>query len=102
MDKILAKIIPIIVKDADPKKIILFGSRVNGLNSKNSDYDLLIITTSPVSKRQTLKQIYIDLYGLGAPVDLLLLDENKVDEVKENKFMIYKEALEQGLTVYEK
>jgi len=102
MDKILSKIISIIVKDADPMRIILFGSRANRLNSKDSDYDLLIITTSDINKRKIIKKLYLDLYGLGAPVDLLILEECKIDEVKKNKFMIYKEALEQGLTIYEK
>lgn len=102
MDEILSKIISIIVKVTDPSRIILFGSRATGLNSRDSDYDLLIITTSDINKRKILKQLYLDLYGLGAPIDLLFLDECKIDEVRKNKFMIYKEALEQGLTIYEK
>jgi len=102
MDDILKKIIPIIVKDADPQKIILFGSRAGGLSSDDSDYDLLIVAKSTGNNRKIMKKLYIDLYGIGAPVDLVFLAEDKINIVKENRFMVYKDALEQGVTVYEK
>ena len=43
MDKPLEKAIDIIVKVADPDRIILFGSQARVNNSKDSDYDLLVL-----------------------------------------------------------
>ena len=42
MDNALQKAVDIIVKVADPDKIILFGSRSRGDNREDSDYDLCI------------------------------------------------------------
>ena len=43
MNDPLEKAIDIIVKAAEPDKIILFGSRVLGTSEKESDYDIYII-----------------------------------------------------------
>ncbi len=93
-DNKLDKIKNIIVKECNPKRIILFGSRSKGNFSEFSDYDIAI-ETDKLSFRdlRKLKEKINDAIGLHS-VDIVLL--NDVDK----KFQ--KIILETGKVVYEK
>ena len=53
--------IKIIVKLADPDKIILLGSRAKGNEDKDSDYDLFILKTNVEHRRKLAKKLYTSL-----------------------------------------
>ena len=101
-DTILKKVIPIIIDELDPEKIILFGSRAKGNQNPDSDYDILIIKQFSGNHRTYLKNLYLRLYGIGAPIDLLLVKKEVIEEHKNNRFYFYHEALTTGLPLYEK
>jgi predicted nucleotidyltransferase len=46
-DEVLSKTVDILVKNLDPKSIILFGSRAKKIFSKTADFDLAIDTPKP-------------------------------------------------------
>jgi uncharacterized protein len=102
MDNPLEKAIEIIVQVADPDKIILFGSRARGNNSRDSDYDLLVLKKSVEKRRKLAQEIYLNFENIGAPVDVIVADLDKYEELKKDPYLIYIEADKEGKVVYEK
>lgn len=79
LESILAQIIP----EFNPKKIILFGSRANGLHSKKSDYDLFfIIPDSDLSKTELAQKAQKLTWRLGHSVDYFFYTESEFNEWK--------------------
>ena len=42
-DPILRRIVEVIVREIDPERMILFGSRARGDHKEDSDYDILVL-----------------------------------------------------------
>ena len=74
-NKELKKIVDLIIKTSDPKRIILFGSRSKGNFDHSADYDLAIDSNkiSFRNKRKLIEQIE-EIIGLHS-LDLINLDE---------------------------
>ena len=83
---ILRAIVEIIVREADPEQIILFGSRARGDARPDSNVDLLIIESEPFSiqrsRRKEAGNLYMKLGKIGISKDLLLYSR---DDVKTRK-----------------
>ena len=105
-DPILRKIVEVIVKEIDPDKIILFGSRARGDYNEHSDYDILVLKrgVKPEERRKVslnlLKKL-INLLGF-APVDIIVQDTSAFQLLKDYKFMIYHSVDKEGVIVYER
>ena len=102
MKDTLEKLIDIIIEEIDPDKVILFGSRARGDERTSSDYDIMIIKENLNNGRALLKKVYLSLSGIGAPVDLIIIDGKKLMENIDDPFMIYGEALREGRVLYAK
>jgi predicted nucleotidyltransferase len=102
MDEPLEKAIQIIVRIANPDKIILFGSRSKDDFNAESDYDIFILIGEPANKRELTQSIYKSLYGIGAGVDLIVESPERFNQLKDNPYMIYKEIAATGKVVYER
>jgi uncharacterized protein len=101
-DKQLEKAINIIKETADPERVILFGSRANGRNQPNSDYDLLVLKRNITLKRELVHKIYLNLKGIGVSFDIIVGDIEKYESLKDDPYMIYSEAYKNGRIVYER
>ena len=103
MNNPLNKAIETIVHVADPDKIILFGSRAYDKHKEGeSDYDLLVLKKGVRKQRELAQKIYLNFRNIGAPVDVIVTDLEKYEELKTNPYMIYIEADRNGRVVYEK
>jgi predicted nucleotidyltransferase len=98
----LQKIVEIITRTADPDRIILFGSRARRDNKKQSDYDICVIKHGVTRRRDLAMQLYRDLYGVGAAVDIIVETPDTYEELKDNPFLIYHDVARQGKVIYEK
>ncbi len=98
----LKKAIKIIVRVAEPDKIILFGSHVKGNSKPESDYDLLVLKKGVKKQRALVQKIYLSFKDIGAPVDVIVADLEKFEELKNDPYLIYFEAANNGRMVYEK
>lgn len=98
----LQKIVDIITRTADPDRIILFGSRARRDNKKQSDYDICVIKHGVTRRRDLAMQLYRDLYGIGAAVDVIVETPDTYEELKDNPFLIYHDIARQGKVIYEK
>ncbi|MBN1115130.1 MAG: nucleotidyltransferase domain-containing protein [Oligoflexia bacterium] len=104
-DKKLEKIVNIVVETISPYKIILFGSRSHKTDiiSPDSDYDLLILKRNIKEKDERLlaQKIYVNLIGVGVPVDLLVKSTLSLRREIRRSASVVKEALNSGKVVYE-
>ncbi|MBW2065931.1 MAG: nucleotidyltransferase domain-containing protein [Deltaproteobacteria bacterium] len=102
MEDSLEKAIEIIVRVAEPDKIILFGSFARGQGREQSDYDLLVLKRGVRKERELTQKIYLNFKGVGAPIDVIVADLDRYEELKADPYLIYSEAERNGRTVYEK
>ncbi len=100
--KPLQKAISTIVAVAQPDRIILFGSRATDQFHKESDLDLLVLKQNLKDKRTLTKKIYRNFHHIGAPVDVIVADLERFEILKNDPYLIYKEAADKGRVVYEK
>jgi uncharacterized protein len=98
--KTLDDIIRRVVEVAHPEKIILFGSAARGEMGPNSDVDLLIIK-SGTDTLDLMGQIYMNLRGVGAAVDAIVVTPEDVERFKDSHALVIKPALREGEVVYE-
>jgi predicted nucleotidyltransferase len=99
----LRAIVETIVEVARPEKVILFGSRVKGGASAESDYDFLVVVRSVQNEREISRRIYRALLDrrAGAAVDLVVVDAGTLDRHRDNPFYVYSQALNEGKVFYE-
>ena len=101
MQNILTEIIQKIVEEAVPEKIILFGSRAKGEQTKDSDYDICVLKKGVFHKRKLAQRIYLAL-DVSASVDIIVETPEIFNELKNNPFLIYSDIAKFGNVVYEK
>ncbi|MBT6046625.1 MAG: nucleotidyltransferase domain-containing protein [Candidatus Scalindua sp.] len=102
LDAPLEKAVKVIVQLSDPEKIILFGSRAGKDYKDESDYDLLVLKKGLIDQRQLVQEIYLNFKHIGAPVDVIAVDIDRFEELKDDPDMIYNEAFLHGNLIYEK
>ncbi len=91
-----------IVQFEQPRKIILFGSAARGDTNINSDVDFLVVTRNEVlSPRKESVRIRQALRGISMPMDILVISENRLQQVADQPGLVYREALRHGKILYE-
>lgn len=81
------------------KEIILFGSRANGTEKKDSDIDLIIV--SPDFEGMNFFQRGASMYNywtLNVPVDFLCYTEKEFNFLKK-RISVVKDSLENGIVI---
>ncbi len=107
-DPVLRRIVEVIVKEIDPDRIILFGSRARGDHTEGSDYDILVLKkgVKPEDRRPLQRKIRRalwreDIYG-SAAVDVIVQDIQRYEDLKERWDLIYYDADKEGAILYER
>jgi len=102
MHLILSRIIDSIVGTFDPDTIILFGSRARGNAREDSDFDICVLKKGISGRRTIARTLYRALYGVGAPVELIIDTPDTLKKYKDNPHLIYCEIARYGKIIYEK
>lgn len=102
MDSALQKAVDIIVKVADPDKIILFGSRSRGDNRDDSDYDICVLKQNVEHKRRLAQKIYVSLCDVDTPIDVVVQTPESFEILKDDPYLVYKQIAKDGVAIYEK
>jgi predicted nucleotidyltransferase len=89
-----------IVAEAQPRRIVLFGSAARGDLRPDSDIDLLVIVPDGVHRRHTAQQLYRVLRGIGVPYDIVVATEGDLDRHGDVPGYVYRRALAEGRDVY--
>jgi predicted nucleotidyltransferase len=97
--ELLDEVIRRIVEVTDPEKIILFGSAMRGELGPNSDLDLLVVK-SGVHRRQLTQAIYMNLFGVGQAVDVVVVTPEDIERYKDSFALVIEPALREGKVIY--
>jgi len=89
-----------IVEAVRPLRIILFGSAARGEMGPNSDLDVLVVMPEGVHRRRTAQGLHQLMFGLPAPVDILVATTGDVEKHKDNIGLIYYWVLREGRELY--
>lgn len=87
------------VEIAAPDRIILFGSAARDEMGPHSDVDLLIVKNN-VHRRRLAGDIYENLHGVGAPVDVVVVTPEDITRYGDSHALVIKPALREGRVVY--
>jgi len=99
-DEMLQVIIKRIVEVANPERIIMFGSSARGEMNPNSDVDLLVIKDGDFNYYRLLDDIYMNLFGVGIGVDVILTTPKQVEKYKDISYLVIAPAVREGKEVY--
>jgi predicted nucleotidyltransferase len=100
----LDQIISLIVAEASPDQIILFGSYARGDNREKSDVDLLIVKKGLKNGLEITSNVRIALFhsDIDIAVDLLAVDSDRYEALKDEIGLVYKTIHKEGKVVYGK
>ena len=91
-----------LIEVANPKKIILFGSYVRGDATRDSDLDVLVVTSHEVeSPRRESVRLRNSLSDINMPMDIVVVPFSRFQALREKLGLIYREADRHGKVVYE-
>ena len=101
-DKSLNEIKNLLVAEAHPRKIVLFGSRARGEIREQSDYDLLLVVDNCDNERDINRRLYRSLleHNIESPVDLITISSAKLMSHKSSFGSVHNVALREGVTIY--
>ena len=99
----LSEIVRRIRSVADPRKIVLFGSRARGDHRPDSDIDLLVIEDSPLPRHRRAIPFYAALADLPLDVDaeVVVYTPAEVEEWQNAGAAFVTTALREGTVLYE-
>ena len=91
-----------LIEAADAKKIILFGSYVEGKVTRDSDLDVLVVTKDEVkSPRGESVRLRNAVGDINMPMDILVVSHCKFEAFREKIGLVCGEADRRGRVVYE-
>jgi predicted nucleotidyltransferase len=101
MQNLASEMSSAIVAAAQPRRIILFGSRASGSATDDSDFDFMVVEDHPVDRYREMVRLRALLRGFRVPLDLLVVSEDKYQYWRDTPGNVYYEAATNGVTLYE-
>ncbi len=98
---LIQEIVQRIVRAAQPRRIILFGSAAAGQMTTDSDIDLLVIEDRPGHPRRESVRLRDSLRGMGVPFDVLVMSTDRFEETKDLIGGVAFPASKYGKVIYE-
>lgn len=93
--------VAILVREAQPEKIILFGSYARGEATASSDLDLLVVEKEVAHQQAEMARLRRALSPLRIPVDILVADVSRLSSSWANFPGSYLyDALREGEVLY--
>lgn len=99
---LMEEIVRRIIEAIHPVKVILFGSRALGVESPESDIDLLVIAESTEPRHRRSSTLYGVLSDILVPMDILVYTPQEVEEWSEVPQAFITTAVREGKVLYEK
>ncbi len=97
---LLDEVVRRVVEIADPDRIILFGSAARGQAGPDSDLDLLVIKSDVAHRGHLEQEIYLNFFGLGVPVDVIVVTPEDIERYGNKVGTIIGPALQEGREIY--
>lgn len=105
-DQVLAEMVRAIVREVDPERIILFGSRARGEAGPDSDLDLMIVERERFGEKrrrwEELGRIRNARSGFFIPKDILVFSQDEIAKWQNSINHIIATSLREGKVLYER
>ena len=101
-DKICQEIVRHVKEVANPRKIVLFGSRARGDGDEDSDYDLLVVKDEVKSRSEEAHQINVALMALPIFADVVVRSAEENRKYQQIRIGFQKRLMEDGVVLYER
>lgn len=101
---LLDRMVRVIVDEADPEQVILFGSRARDGATAESDVDLLVVEAEPFGAGRCRCAEAVRLYRAlaGFDVDVLVYSKDEIAYWRDSLNHVAARALREGRTLYER
>lgn len=102
IDPRLHEVISRLIDDLRPERIFLFGSRARpGEARPDSDYDLMVVVSkSELPRYQRAQEAYRLLFGVGIPLDIVVLTRQEFEQDLEAAASLPATVLREGRLLY--
>lgn len=104
-ETVLQEMTDLLVREAKPRKILLFGSYARGTARANSDLDFLVVKDGPFnaqrSRRAEMTRMRSILGDYFIPMDFLVFTPQEIEEWKDVRNHVVSHALREGRILYE-
>lgn len=105
-DALLRQMVKVIVDEADPEQVILFGSHARGDASADSDVDLVVVESDPFDqnrdRRAEVVRLSWALADFAVSKDILVYSSDEVEYWRNSINNILARALREGKVLYER
>jgi predicted nucleotidyltransferase len=103
-EEVLSDIVQAIVREVDPERIYLFGSRARGEARQDSDVDLLIVVSEPFgpehSRFQEINRVYRALSSFRIPNNVLLYSSDEFAKWSQSLNHVVGRCFREGKLLY--
>ena len=102
MDATVERIRDVLLRVADPLRIVLFGSRARGDARPESDYDFLVVVHPDASPHDLYAQIVQELQReqIDVPADVVVLRRDRYEAIRTWPSLIVHRAEAEGVVLH--
>ena len=94
------RLVSLVVAEAHPLRVILFGSAARGDMTAGSDIDLLVVMPDGTHRLHTMQMLYGRIRGVAVPFDILVATTSDLEAHGNARGLIYRDALREGKELY--
>ncbi len=104
-EELLKEMTEIIVREVNPRKVVLFGSYAKGTARPDSDLDFLIIEDDPFnaqrSRRAEMARLWMLFPDVRIPIDFLVYSTEEIAKLATSQNHVVHHAMSDGRVLYE-
>ncbi len=104
-EELLKEMTEKIVKEVNPRKVVLFGSFAKGTARPDSDLDFLIIEDDPFnaqrSRRAEMARLWMLFPDVRIPIDFLVYSTEEIAKLATSQNHVVHHAMSDGRVLYE-
>ena len=104
-EELLREMTAKIVREVNPRKVVLFGSHAKGDARPDSDLDFLVIEDGPFnaqrSRRAEMARLWMLFPDVRIPIDFLVYSSEEVAKLVTSQNHVIHHAMSDGRVLYE-
>ena len=101
-DALLQEVTKRIVEAMKPEQVILFGSHAEGRATEDSDVDLLVVTSQPLSRKEQQARTQGLFRDILLPIQIITISQQEFEETRDVIGGIAYPAAKYGRVIYER